>query len=207
MSSYYIPCTLHIVAEGASEEALLEELEHLSLLARASIEGKVTSKKISAWLKSSSDHSNIVSVFCAFFFFSWGSKSRLCVGERKGLCVHEHGTWSDGCQECQDIINSSIPNCNKKKESFADEFQMLIKWIVTTNGTGANRNRRPMVYILEYMANEVLGLVVLLSWIATTCVHTFTAGSISHPHTRKGCLLGFVPCSFSPLCLPFGFLF
>ncbi|KAG0335913.1 hypothetical protein BG000_007120 [Podila horticola] len=64
------------LAEGASEEALLEELEHLSLLARASIEGKVTSKKISAWLKSSSDHSNI---------------------------------------------------------SFADEFQMLIKWIANRN--------------------------------------------------------------------------
>ncbi|KAF9294782.1 hypothetical protein BGZ74_011098 [Mortierella antarctica] len=50
------------IAEGASEEVLQEELENLSHFARASIEGKVTSKKISAWLKASSDHSNILAL-------------------------------------------------------------------------------------------------------------------------------------------------
>lgn len=50
------------VAEGTSAEPLQAELERLSQLARASIEGKVTSKKISAWLKASSEHNNILAL-------------------------------------------------------------------------------------------------------------------------------------------------
>ncbi|KAF9426624.1 hypothetical protein BGZ94_006252 [Podila epigama] len=48
------------VAEGPSAEALQGELEHMSQLARASIEGKVTSKKISSWLKLMSDSTVLV---------------------------------------------------------------------------------------------------------------------------------------------------
>ncbi|KAG0083579.1 hypothetical protein BGZ92_010647 [Podila epicladia] len=58
----YLVLQHHPLAEGASEEVLQEELENLSQLARASIEGKVTSKKISAWLKASSDHNNILAL-------------------------------------------------------------------------------------------------------------------------------------------------
>ncbi|KAG0321294.1 hypothetical protein BG000_003290, partial [Podila horticola] len=41
------------VAEGESVEMLQDELEHLSQMAPVSIKGKITSKKISTWLKAS----------------------------------------------------------------------------------------------------------------------------------------------------------
>ncbi|KAG0085004.1 hypothetical protein BGZ93_000908 [Podila epicladia] len=42
-----------VIAEGDSVEMLQDELEHLSQMAPVSIKGKVTSKKISTWLKAS----------------------------------------------------------------------------------------------------------------------------------------------------------
>lgn len=53
-------CSL-LVAEGDSAEMLQEELEFLSRMARVSIQGKVTSKKISTWLKSTFERNSIVS--------------------------------------------------------------------------------------------------------------------------------------------------
>jgi len=43
--------TQYLVAEGESAEMLQDELEYLSQMAPISIKGKITSKKISTWLK------------------------------------------------------------------------------------------------------------------------------------------------------------
>ncbi|KAG0042969.1 hypothetical protein BGZ83_011965 [Gryganskiella cystojenkinii] len=50
------------VAEGNSETLLQVELEYLSQMARVSIEGKITSKKIANWLKSTFSHNNILAI-------------------------------------------------------------------------------------------------------------------------------------------------
>ncbi|KAF9108558.1 hypothetical protein BGX27_008293 [Mortierella sp. AM989] len=50
------------VAEGDSVELLQEELEFLSRMARVSIQGKVTSKKISTWLKSTFERNSILAI-------------------------------------------------------------------------------------------------------------------------------------------------
>ncbi|KAG0199283.1 hypothetical protein BGX28_007425 [Mortierella sp. GBA30] len=49
-------------AEGDSVELLQEELEFLSRMARVSIQGKVTSKKISTWLKSTFERNSILAL-------------------------------------------------------------------------------------------------------------------------------------------------
>lgn len=58
----YLLFFLFLVAEGDSAELLQEELESLSRMARVSIQGKVTSKKISTWLKSTFERNTIVSI-------------------------------------------------------------------------------------------------------------------------------------------------
>lgn len=50
------------VAEGDSAELLQEELEFLSRMARVSIQGKVTSKKISTWLKSTFERNSVLAI-------------------------------------------------------------------------------------------------------------------------------------------------
>ncbi|KAK3842600.1 MAG: hypothetical protein J3R72DRAFT_474667, partial [Linnemannia gamsii] len=50
------------VAEGDSEEVLQEELEFLSRMAKVTIQGKITSKKISTWLKSTFQHHSILAI-------------------------------------------------------------------------------------------------------------------------------------------------
>ncbi|KAF8925348.1 hypothetical protein BGZ58_000881, partial [Dissophora ornata] len=49
-------------AEGDSVELLQDELEFLSRMARVSIQGKITSKKISTWLKSTFEHNSILAI-------------------------------------------------------------------------------------------------------------------------------------------------
>ncbi|KAG0219705.1 hypothetical protein BGX33_001471 [Mortierella sp. NVP41] len=50
------------VAEGDSEEVLQEELEFLSRMAKVTIQGKITSKKIATWLKSTFQHHSVLAV-------------------------------------------------------------------------------------------------------------------------------------------------
>ncbi|KAF9140060.1 hypothetical protein BGX30_007098 [Mortierella sp. GBA39] len=50
------------VAEGDSEEVLQEELEFLSRMAKVTIQGKITSKKISTWLKSTFQHHSVLAI-------------------------------------------------------------------------------------------------------------------------------------------------
>ncbi|KAI1315263.1 hypothetical protein EDD11_001044 [Mortierella claussenii] len=50
------------VAEGDSVELLQEELAFLSRMARVSIQGKITSKKISTWLKSTFERNSILAI-------------------------------------------------------------------------------------------------------------------------------------------------
>ncbi|KAG0070245.1 hypothetical protein BGZ89_001066 [Linnemannia elongata] len=50
------------VAEGDSEEVLQEELDFLSRMAKVTIQGKITSKKISTWLKSTFQHHSVLSI-------------------------------------------------------------------------------------------------------------------------------------------------
>lgn len=61
MCAFCLQSSPLLVAEGDSAELLQEELEFLSRMARVSIQGKVTSKKISTWLKSTFERNSIVS--------------------------------------------------------------------------------------------------------------------------------------------------